>query len=758
MFVRRHVLGGLIFSLLLFPALLSAMHIIGGEITYECLGPVGNGIRYRFTMKIYRDCNSSGANFDQQAQMAIYRGTYSNNTLYQSFQENLDQVTLIVPDTPQCVQQIPDVCVQQGLYIFERTLPPSDQSYFIVYQRCCRNVTISNIYTPGDVGATYMIEITPAAQQALNSSPVFNDFPPIIICNRVPLEFDHSATDPNGDGLVYSFCGPFTGGGPITNGPATQSCDGAIPTPPCAPPYDIVQFVVPDYSPGNPMGGNPQITIDPLTGLITGAPNMLGQFVVGVCVQEYRNGQLLSTIKRDFQFNVADCDPTVLARLNREANEGGDTLRVNGQRYYIRSCGQKTLTLDNLSEDPAFITEFKWVFDLGTSIFEDSVNWDPTVAFPDTGRYYGTLLLNPGEECSDTAFLTVDIFPRVNPDFSFDYDTCVAGPVVFTDLSSSEGGLDEWRWQFGVPGGQSTEQHPEFLYPIPGDHPVRLQVFDQNGCWGIVTKTINWYPVPPLIIIQPSSYLGCIPGEIFFNNLSTPIDSTYQIVWDFGDGGMSEGVISPTHIYEIPGLYDVSVAITSPIGCFTTDTFPRLIRVEPSPTADFSYDPSEGLSNLNSTVQFNDLSQGAATWNWTFDRYGTTTQQHPSFTFPDTGLVAVRLIVTHARGCKDSLTRYLDIRPETRWFMPNAFTPNGDGQNDGFYGKGFLEGVTDFRMTIWNRWGEMVFETSNPLEQWNGLAQNSGGMSPGGVYVYLVTFTEPRGQPREFRGFVTLIR
>lgn len=747
------------------PSLLSAMHIIGGELTYEYLGEFNGSNRYRFTMYVYRDCNSGGAPLDNKANIAVYRGTYSANSLYAAYTGpnaiSLASTSFIPIDTPACVQNVPNVCVQQGKYVFTKDLPISDQSYFIVYQRCCRNTTISNILTPGDVGATYFVEITPLAQQLKNSSPVFNDFPPIVICNKVPLEFDHSASDPDGDNLLYSFCAPFMGGGNITNGPLANSCDGATPIPPCKPPFDDVIYVLGSYSPGNPMGGNPQIVIDPLDGLITGTPNQLGQFVVGVCVQEFRNGQLLSTIKRDFQFNVADCDPTVLAKLSREANGGGDTLKVIGQKYFIRSCGEKTLLLENLSEDPNFITSFRWEFNFGNGqMFRDSVNWNPTVAFPDTGRYIGSLILNAGDPCADTAFITVDIYPEVHADFSYDYDTCVAGPVLFADQSSSEGGINllRWKWNFGVPNGLAEDQNPSYLYSSPGNHPVRLQVFDAHACYDLVTKNIEWYPVPPLIIIQPSSFLGCIPAEIYFNNLSSPIDSTYHIVWDFGDGDSTVNVISPSHVFDEPGLYDIQIAITSPIGCFTSDTFPHLIRVEPSPTADFSMDPSEGLTNLNSTVQFTDHSQGAAHWNWQMDQYATLTDRNPSFTFPDTGLVAIRLIVTHLKGCKDSLTRYLDIRPETRWFMPNAFTPNGDGQNDTFFGKGFLEEVTDFHLSIWNRWGEQVFATDNPLEQWNGRAHNQGEISPAGVYVYVVTFTEPRGKPLEYRGFVTLVR
>ena len=737
---------------ILTPLAVQARHIIGGEITYQCLGPAtGNNRQYRFTMKVYRDCAGQGANFDDPAQIAIYQGTYTNNSLFSEFATGSPIAIRLIPDTPNCVQAVPFVCVEQATYVFNATLPISNLSYYVVYQRCCRNETISNIVNPGDVGATYMVEITPDAQQLCNNSPVFNNFPPIIICKNFPLEFDHSATDADGDQLVYSFCSPFSGGGNITVGQALYSCDGAVPTPPCAPPFDNVPFAVPNYTPGNPMGGNPMVSINSLTGMITGTPNLLGQFVVGICVQEFRNGVLLSTVKREFQFNVTDCSPTVIADIQRDSTAGPSS-------YVVISCGRNEVTFINESRDEQFIDNFIWNFNIPGAPYTNTSDWNPTVVFPDTGTYLGTLYLNPGDICGDTAYIKVNIFPKIEANFDFAYDTCVAGPVDFTDLSTGEGVINRWAWNFGVPGGSSTLQNPDYLYPIPGDHAVRLRVTDENNCSDDTTRVVNWFPAPPLIIIQPSSFLGCVPGTITFTNLSTPIDSTYHIKWNFGDGAQVENVISPMHTYTEEGVYDVSVEITSPIGCFISDFYPSLIRVEPSPTANFTFDPDSLLSNLNNTVKFTDLSIGANRWNWQFDRFGTTTEQNPTFTFPDTGLMAIRLIVTHPKGCKDSLTQYLDIVPEIRWYMPNAFTPNADGTNDGFLGKGFLFGSTNFQMTIWNRWGEKVFETTDPNEEWNGRQMNTGGASPSGVYVYVVTFTGPRNEKQEYKGFAALLR
>lgn len=746
--------------LFLLPKTMLAMHIIGGEITYECLGGVGDAPnmlkKYRFTMKIYRDCLGNGADYDNPAEMAIYSGLPNGTTFTEvlTFQVYNPKITKLLPVPPDCIAQIPTVCVQQAIYTFEQTLPVlPNASYFIVYQRCCRNLTISNLINPGDVGATYAMELTAAAQIACNNSPVFVNFPPIIICKDFFLNFDHSATDADGDQLIYDFVAPLQGGGPLLQPPALTSCEGAKPTPPCEPPFENVIFA-PPYSLANPMGGNPMVTINSATGIITGTPNTQGQFVVGVRVREFRNGVQLSELRRDFQFNVADCEPTVLANIET------DSFKVVGaKKFAIKSCGENTVEFENLSVDKSKISSWEWRFDLKNgNVFSETVNWDATVPFPDTGSYTGLLILNPNSECGDTAYISVDIFPKVTASFAYAYDTCVAGPVIFTDQSFGDGVINKWDWRFGVPNGQSSEQNPDFLYPIPGNHPVRLRVSDENKCSDDSIQVIEWFPVPPLIIIEPSSYLGCAPALIFFNNLSTPIDESYNIKWDFGDGMIQEDTISPTHLYTEPGSYSVSVSITSPIGCFTSATFPDLIRVEPSPIADFECNPDTLLTNFNKTVAFIDKSVDAAQWNWQLDRFKTTIEQNPIYTFPDTGRMKVRLIVTHAEGCKDSMIKFLDIRPIVLWHMPNAFTPNGDGLNDGFLGKGYLEGATGFSMTIWNRWGELVYETTDPNDEWNGRAQNTGGMSPSGVYVYLVTFTGPRGEPFEFRGFATLVK
>lgn len=729
---------------------LRAAHIIGGEITYECLG----NDSYQFTMRIYRDCDSGGALFDAPgnsvgaATITIFRGS-----------SEFDRLSLGAPDIREippdfenpCLILPPNVCVEEGVYVFNAILPQSADNYTISYQRCCRNESITNLIDPGASGATYTVEVTAESQAQCNNSPVFNNFPPIIICSNQPLNFDHSASDADGDQLVYELCTPFLGGGRDgSGGPGSgdpNSPTGVAPNPDLPPPYDPVVFVQPTYSAIAPLAGDPIVTIDPVTGIITGTPTIIGQFVVGVCVREFRNGVLLSTVQRDFQFNVASCEPFVSADIREDEI-------INGNEYVVNSCGNNTVEFINQSTQEEFIDVVNWSFDINGSV-QTVDTWDATITFPSEGTYEGQLILNPGTTCGDTANIFVNVYPDITADFTYDYDTCVAGAVNFFDQSfTGAGEIIDWSWDFDD-GGTSIETNPEFLYDAPGTKQVALTVRDTNDCEETVIEPIYWVPAPAEIIVAPNIFVGCNPQTVFFDNLSSPIDETYDILWDFGDGTTGTE-ISPEHVYEEPGIYSVTVDIVSPIGCAIGAAFPNWITVREAPEAGFDYTP-DNPTNLQPDVSFIDESKRAKFWDWSFDVEGFSTEQNPVYMFPDTGFQEVIQIVTHENGCQDSALILIDVEPIVTYFLPNAFTPNSDSVNDIFIGNGVYEGMTEFEMTIWNRWGEKVFETDDPNEGWNGQKNNVGQMSPNGVYVVLVRYLTPRKVPVNLKGFATLI-
>ena len=504
------------------------------------------------------------------------------------------------------------------------------------------------------------------------------------------------------------------------------------------------------------MAGNPVVSIDSVTGLITGIPNIQGQFVVGVCVEEYRDGQLMGSIQRDFQFNVAACIQSITAQI--QSDDVRENIDPNGnvisRDFNLTFCGQETVTFINESFDRAFINDILWEFDEGTIIND---NWDAEVMFPGQGDYEGKLFLNPNSpQCIDSANIFVRILPDITANFGQSFDSCTIGPVSFVDSSATDAlEITNWQWDLGD-GNTSNQQNLLHQYVNAGIFDISLTVTDNNGCQDTETVSINYAPAPQSVAVSQNTTGGCNPTPIIFTNNSMPIGANYDILWDFGDGNTSTE-ISPTHIYEEAGIYSVSLSIESPLGCFVAADYPDLINILESPEAGFSLIPNE-LSSANPTVQVNDASFNAVEWRYEFSNQGTATIANPSFTFRDTGQQQIVQTVTATSGCIDTAIQFIDVIPFVQWFMPNAFTPTRDGVNDIFIGNGSLAGATDFIFTIWNRWGELVFETANINEGWNGQKGNVGRDSPAGVYVYVLSYRTPRGEKILLEGFATLIR
>ncbi len=543
----------LFFSFLLLSSNAFAAHIVGGGITYECLGPNSLGIHYRFTMKVYRDCASGGAPFDNPANIAFYRGSYFNNSLFNSITVALTSTQILPINEPDCIENLPSLCVEEATYVWERTLPESLESYFVVYQRCCRTAAITNILFPDATGATYYTEITPESRQVLNSSPLFDNFPPVVICNNYPLEVDYSATDPEGDQLVYSFCAPFAGGGNILQTPGLFGCDGAIPSPPCAPPFDEVIFTTPTYSAAQPMGGNPIININPQTGVISGTPQINGQFVVGVCVEEYRNGQLLSVTRRDFQFNVTPCAPIVTALVAHDE-------LPTPKHYVIKECsGTTTVTIDNQSLPTSNISSFDWTFDLNNgNTLQNSTDFDLTVNFPGFGIYNGLLVLNEGLDCGDTAFIQVELYPPASLELGPNYMICQDTNIVL----NAGPGFESYLWQDGSTA-QTFTATSIGVYHVVATDPCGNVLRDSVIVSGGMAPAIN---LSNASICPGTSVTLNVPGFAQYN-------------WSPA-GGLS-CTTCPTVTAQPTVTTEYSVTAVTQQGCSATETV--LIEVLPTP-------------------------------------------------------------------------------------------------------------------------------------------------------------------------------
>jgi gliding motility-associated-like protein len=345
-----------------------ATHIVGGEITYQCLGDN----TYDITLTVYRDCFNGQPGFDNPATVGVYKsGTDSLFlTLSLPYDNTTNDTLPIVLNNP-CLVLPPSVCVHKATYHRIVVLPYRPDGYSIAYQRCCRNRLIRNIPDPLNTGISFSIEITGQALLECNRSATFNYWPPVAICVHQPIEFDHSAGDLDGDSLRYRLCTPL--GGPDSL--------NAIPNPPAPPPYDELVWVDPPYNLLNLMGGTP-LSIDPLTGLLTGVPGTLGNFVVGVCVDEFRGDTVISTTRRDFQYNVADCGSPTAAFFVPEV-----------------LCDTLLVSFENKSQHAQY---FRWYFDWPDNLLQTSVAYAPVYSYQDTGVYNVALIAAPNTPCSDT--------------------------------------------------------------------------------------------------------------------------------------------------------------------------------------------------------------------------------------------------------------------------------------------------------------------------------------------------------------------
>ena len=348
-----------------------ATHIVGGEITYRCLG----NNNYEITLSVYRDCYNGEPPFDNPASVGVFNQDSLRMDLRIPFIPNGDDTLNILLSNP-CLIVPPDVCVHRFFYRDTVHLPFLEGGYTLVYQRCCRNKLIRNLPVPLDVGASYTARITERTLLECNNSAVFRSWPPVAICIHQPINFDHSATDADGDSLVYRLCTPLNGATPAV----------PMPQPPNGGPYEELIWQNPPYSLANLLGGDP-LTLDARTGLLTGVPNTLGNFVVGVCVDEYRSGTIISTTRRDFQFNVSDCGQLASAFFAPEI-----------------VCDSLQVRLENLSNGA---TAFRWYFDWTGDLSQTSTAKSPTHTYPDTGTYVIALIAAPNSPCQDTSFQEV---------------------------------------------------------------------------------------------------------------------------------------------------------------------------------------------------------------------------------------------------------------------------------------------------------------------------------------------------------------
>ena len=325
---------------------------------------------------------------------------------------------------------------------------------------------------------------------------------------------------------------------------------------------------------------------------------------------------------------------------------------------------------------------------------------------------------------------------------------CVYKSAVFTDNSTtSAGSLSLYWWNFGdgVTGSLNTVNH---IYTTPGTYTVSHVAYSSNGCNDTIKKPITIYFLPEALFYQNTPCLGNITQ--FVDSSKTLSGSLISWNWNFGDFYTS-GLQNPQHAFATATTFSVSLIVTSSFGC--KDTLVKVVNVIPGPTANFSINPNplEALESAN----FIDLSSGVSTltnWNWYFGDSTATNIQSPIHNYNYPGNFVVTLVVKDINGCIDTTRREIIVvlLPD----VPTAFSPNADRQNDFFLVRGGP--FKTINVKLYNNWGQLIFETNDQLEGWDGTF--NGTEQPIGVYIWVVEVEMFTGKKFKKSGDVTLLR
>jgi gliding motility-associated-like protein len=255
-----------------------------------------------------------------------------------------------------------------------------------------------------------------------------------------------------------------------------------------------------------------------------------------------------------------------------------------------------------------------------------------------------------------------------------------------------------------------------------------------------------------VIDVVPQSVVACEKAILnFMDNSTTNAGASYH--WTFGDGASSSSV-NPNHDYTASGIYNVIVVVTSPFGCVNTANTTCSVVVNPGTVALFTSEAKDGTL-ISPSYQFNNASTNAASHYWTFGDGNTSTSVNPQHTYTDKGMYTVTLLTITTAGCRDSVSMPVEIIPVFTLFIPNAFTPDGNGNNDYFTAKGIE--INEFNMMIFNRWGELIFQSDDIAKGWDGKANNGSKTAENGVYIYKIAVRDFQEKYHDYTGHVTLL-
>ncbi len=422
------------------------------------------------------------------------------------------------------------------------------------------------------------------------------------------------------------------------------------------------------------------------------------------------------------------------------------------------ACTGDTIYFTNTSfvNTPYSLVNHLWSFGDGSQ----SSTLNAKHAYVTSGNYSVSLITTTNTGCTDTITNSAVAHPLPMAQYSA-LNVCESVPVQFINSSiiSGNGSIQSFVWNFNDGITTDNNSNTSHLY-TPGTHTAELIVVSDFGCADSVTKTIvvNPNPVPNFSV---NDTVGCEPLCITFQNTSTITSgNNAQFSWNFGDGSPISTSQDLFHCYEngsvnSTAFYTPELTVTSDSGCVIELTKTNYITVHPLSEANFTTQP-QTATIIDPVIYITDISTGASIWTWNYGDGTSSASNLSPYTYADTGAYVITLITSNQFNCSDTTYQTVIIEPDFIFYIPNVFTPNDDGLNDSFTGKGIS--IIKFEMTIFDRWGNLIYYTDNINKPWDGKVNHGTEITQQDVYVYAVNVTDFKNRLHKYKGVVTLIK
>jgi gliding motility-associated-like protein len=431
----------------------------------------------------------------------------------------------------------------------------------------------------------------------------------------------------------------------------------------------------------------------------------------------------------------------------------------------VDECLGQAIHFSDLSVVPTTDTITTWGWDFGGGSAASALQ-NPVRIFSNYGTYGVTLLVATNHGCKDTVNHTAIVHPKPTTLFNSD-DVCLGSLTSFVDSSfvptnSTNDVLLSWTWMFGDNSFLSNNQNTTHLYDTTGTFSVQLLAVTDFGCADSISKIVTVNPNPE-VNFSANDTIGCEPLCITLQDASIISSGGNESwLWDVGDNTSEVNGAQINHCYHndsifAPNYYSVTLSVTSDNGCTSTATKTNYITVYPLPHAAFVAQPISAIIT-NPVITLTDLSVGANFWRWNLGDTDTNLimETPPSHTYADTGSYIITLLTATQYQCLDSTQQTITIEPDFIFYIPNSFSPNDDGVNDSFTGKGIF--IKEFEMSIFDRWGNLIYKTDDIDKPWDGKVNKGNQPAQQDVYIYSVVVTDFKLLKHTYRGTVTLIK